>query len=150
MLLPFMLSACARAPSNMALFDQTTYNLAPHGIVLVLNPANCSFDARTGRALQVVDSVLGGQGTALVYGLSDSTEAARTLKDLGLNLRIHILTDSQRAAIKAALSLPIVALMRSGNVDIVVSGEATNRITSWLPLAAGVNEANFHLSRGKM
>jgi hypothetical protein len=134
------LAACASgdradSPARALLLERAG---APNALVLVLNPANCAMDADLAATYNALNRRFGGQGRALVYGLADSTEAARAFGDLRLELAMSVLTATEHDKLARLMPPPFVAVVRGGQLEVVAGPAKFATPAHWLPEVLGL------------
>lgn len=121
-----VLGACGDLGSAPQRADPVTLLATQHGVIVILNPASCTLMAKDAGRLNALADHRPLSVTVIFQGLQegDTVTARRAMTDLGLTVPVVLASDvampDQWYGVDA--SLPLLAVVRHGSVQAVISG----------------------------
>ena len=114
---------------------------ATNAIIIVANPANCAMDTAWASAINRTRRIAHLRGVVLVVGMVDSVSAGAAVRDLGLDFEVRVSSASASRALLASVTVPAIAVVRSGKTVLIATGQQFESASGWLPVALGVHSS---------
>lgn len=113
---------------------------APTGVLVVVNPANCTLSARDAAALNRAAAIPGVRVTVLLLALAPHDSALEAVRrDFGFSAAVALAPASSVDPMQfpALLRMPFVALITRGQLRHAAWGESIKSLDTWLPALVG-------------